>query len=119
MFYLTDQPNNNMKTLFLTVALALSLSAFAGGGGDGADHDKYCAKMKDGRLTVMHDNMVVTSMVMLDNGATLSADGTITDKDGTKRMLRENECITKEGKLWDKDMKKDGDMKDKDKSMPN
>ncbi|MCD6067116.1 MAG: hypothetical protein K0S33_1942 [Bacteroidetes bacterium] len=63
--------------------------------------DRYCAKVKDGKIVVMHDGMVLNSDVKLPNGVQVNADASVIDKDGIKRFLREGECVNKEGKSID------------------
>jgi hypothetical protein len=86
-----------MKHLILTAAISLlSLGTFAGNPTD--DHgDKYCAKMKDGKMVVMHKGSAITADVRLDNGATVKPDGTVLRKDGTNQVLSDGECIHQDG----------------------
>ena len=60
--------------------------------------DKYCAKLKDGKLVVMHDGTIVTEEVKLNDGSKIQPDGSVIDKDGVKRFLKDGECIDKSGK---------------------
>jgi hypothetical protein len=60
--------------------------------------DRYCAKVKDGKVVMMHDGAVLTGDVKLANGVQINADASVIDKDGIKRFLREGECVDKEGK---------------------
>jgi len=95
-----------MKKLILSIGLfALSLGAMAGEHGD-----KYCAKMRDGRMVLMHKGDVVTSSVTLDNGTIVKSDGTVVMKNGTTMMLKEGECIHKDGTMMMKDKKKKDNM---------
>jgi hypothetical protein len=82
-----------MKTLILTAAITLmSFGSLAGGPAN--DHgDKYCAKMKDGKMVVMHKGSIITADVRLDNGAVVKPDGTVLWKDGTNQILSDGECI--------------------------
>lgn len=75
--------------------------------------DKYCAKMKNGKLTMMHEGKELTADVTLDNGTRIKTDGTVVKKDGTKMTLKKGECVDREGKMAG--MYKDGDHKDHDK----
>lgn len=94
-----------MKTLtFLIAACTLTYSAVAGNPTN--DHsDKYCAKTKNGKLTIMHEGKELTSETTLSNGTRVSMDGTVTKADGSTMMLKEGECLDLEGKVMDKSTK--------------
>ena len=98
---------SNMKTRILAAAFALmSAGAFAGAANN--DHgDKYCAKMKDGKMVVMHKGSPITADATLDNGATVKPDGTVLMKDGTNMILSDGECINKDGSSIKKNTDKD------------
>jgi hypothetical protein len=107
-----------MKKTILSIAAALFfLGAVAGTGGPKGNGDKYCAKMKDGKMQVMHDGNTITSDVTLSNGTKIMMDGTVMKSDGTKMKLKEGECVDKNGmsSMDDKKgMNKDKDMNNKD-----
>src|SRR4051812_47113764 len=91
-----------VKTMISLMALSIfSLNVIAMDGEPSKkEHpDKYCAKMKDGKLAVMHENMEMTSEVTLSNGTKVHPDGTITKKDGSKTMLKEGQCVDMDGKV--------------------
>ncbi|HEV7231890.1 MAG TPA: DUF6799 domain-containing protein [Bacteroidia bacterium] len=92
-----------MKATYLFIAaglLALNLSAGNGVKATSAVHgDKYCVKLKDGRLVTMHEGSEITADVTLANGTQVKTDGTVIKKDGTKVVLREGECVDKDGKV--------------------
>lgn len=67
--------------------------------------DKYCAKLKDGKIVVMHKGMQVQSDVTLTDGSLIKADGSLITKDGIKRFMRDGECVTSDGKMMDPGMK--------------
>ena len=83
-----------MKKFILAVAvMAVSLGAFAGD-----EHgDKYCGKLRDGKIVVMQDGNVITSDVTLTDGTIVKPDGSVIMKDGSKMMLNDGECINKDG----------------------
>jgi len=83
-----------MKKFILAVAvMAVSLGAFAGD-----DHgDKYCGKLRDGKVVVMHDGNVLTSDATLADGSIVKPDGNVVMKDGSKMMLNDGECINSDG----------------------
>lgn len=86
-----------MKTLILTAAMALmSVGSFAGNPVNN-DGDKYCAKMKDGKMVIVHKGNPLTSEATLNNGAIVKPDGTVMMKDGTTVMLSDGECIHHDG----------------------
>ena len=61
--------------------------------------DKYCARMRDGKLIVVHDGAPISAEVKLSDGSKVSPDGSVIDKDGAKRFLQDGECIDKSGKM--------------------
>ena len=83
-----------MKRIILAVAvMALSFNSIAGD-----EHgDKYCAKMKDGKMVVMHNGMAITSEAKLNDGSVVQSDGTVVMKDGSKMTLNDGQCISKDG----------------------
>jgi len=92
-----------MKTFHTLAALILfSAFAFAGNGEPKKHGDKYCAKLKDGKIVVMYQGSALTSDVTLENGIQIKTDGVILRKDGTRNTLSEGECVDKEGKLVEK-----------------
>ena len=93
-----------MKTiLFLIAASLFSINAIAGHDTNlsKAHPNKYCAKMKDGKFTIMHEGNAIMSDVTLTNGTIIKMDGTIIKKDGTKTILKQGECIDNEGKIME------------------
>jgi hypothetical protein len=88
-----------MKKLTFLIATLISIYTFAGDGSNTEHGSKYCAKMKDGKLVVMHNDKTLTSDATLDNGTTIKTDGTILKKDGSTVMLKAGECANMEGKV--------------------
>jgi len=70
-------------------------------------NNKYCAKMKDGLLRVMHDGEEITVDVTLANGTQIKPDGTVVKKDGTRYLLKEGECVDLEGRIEDLPVKEE------------
>ncbi len=68
--------------------------------------EKYCTKMKDGMLKVMHEGKAITMDVKLADGSVIKPDGMLMKKDGTSMMLKEGQCIDKEGKVHETAMEK-------------
>jgi hypothetical protein len=86
-----------MKTLCMAIiAGMLSFNTIAGGNTK-ENPTKYCSEMKDGKLVVMHEGKVITADVTLADGTMVKMDATIVKKDGSKSMLKEGQCIDKNG----------------------
>ena len=64
--------------------------------------DKYCAKLKDGKVTMMYQGNVMTTNVTLENGTIVQSDGTVITKDGTRTTLKQGECIDTKGNIMQK-----------------
>jgi hypothetical protein len=90
-------------SIFFSFLTFLSLTA---NNGTGQSEEKYCAKLKDGVITVMYQGSHVTSDVTLDNGIVLKTDGTVIKKNGSKTTLKDGECIHKDGTISTKENKK-------------
>lgn len=91
-----------MRLVSLIAAIALSFNVMSATGWvepENKDKDRYCAKLKDGKLTVFHEGNTLTGTVTLTNGTQIMTDGTVMKKDGTKVMLKEGECVNKEGAI--------------------
>ncbi len=105
-----------MKTLaFLISACALSFNTLAGNIESNEHGDKYCAKTKNGKLTIMHEGKELTSDVTLSNGTRIAMNGTITKTDGTTMIIKDGECIDLEGKIEKPTIKKQKTGTDKKK----
>lgn len=61
--------------------------------------DLYCAKMRDGKLIVIHDGKELTTDMFLKNGSTIKPDGTVITREGVRTNLKEGECIDGNGKI--------------------
>lgn len=101
-----------MKTIFFLIAGSiLSFLVIAQDITTEPLWQKYCAKLKDGKMIVMTDGMELTSDVTLNNGTTIKTDGTVIKSDGTKIILEDGDCVDKDGKMVepyvDKKIKKD------------
>lgn len=60
---------------------------------------KYCAKMKDGKMMVTKDDVMLTADAKLANGMTIKTDGTIIKEDGKQIALKNGECIDSNGNM--------------------
>lgn len=55
---------------------------------------KYCTNSENGKLSITDmDGKLVTEPIALKNGATVSLDGIITWKDGSKSTLKPGDCV--------------------------
>ncbi len=94
-----------MKIIFSLIAATIfTISSFA----DNGHGDKYCAKMKDGLKVIMHKGDLLASEITLTDGSRLKTDGTVVKKDGTTWVLKDGDCVEKDGSASDmhkKDMK--------------
>lgn len=98
-----------MKKIFFVIATSVFSNYIIAGGTNyilKGHPDKYCAKMQDGRLTIMYQGNAITADVTLSNGIIVETDGTIIKKDGTKVELKEDECIDKDGNLTEENSRK-------------
>jgi len=80
-------------------SLCFFLVAYDKGRKPEKEDDRYCAKMKDGVMKVVHEGEVITMDVLLADGTQVKTDGNIIKKDGTRITLKEGECIDKSGQL--------------------
>jgi hypothetical protein len=95
-----------MKTrTIVIVMLASILSVYAIANTVFIHPEKYCAKMKDGKMVVMHQGSAIMTDVRLDDGTMVKMDGTIIRTDSSKSKLKVGECISKDGMVA-KEMKK-------------
>jgi hypothetical protein len=60
---------------------------------------EYCAKLKDGRLVVIHDETIMTAEVSLKDGVRIKPDGTVMVKDSVRFVLQDGECVDENGKM--------------------
>jgi hypothetical protein len=70
------------------------------------DDEKYCAKLRDGKLVIMHEGSILTGDVTLKNGTQIKADGSIVKQDGGTIVLKEGECVDQNGMSDEKKPKK-------------
>ena len=67
---------------------------------------KFCAKLKDGKIEIMHGTMALASDTTLANGVMIKTDGTVVKKDGTQTMLKNGDCVDHNGDWMPKMEKK-------------
>src|SRR5947208_3415592 len=60
---------------------------------------KYCAEIRNGKLTVLNEGMPIAEDITLANGTKIMMDGTVMMQDGTNRALTDGECIEKDGSI--------------------
>ena len=61
---------------------------------------KYCLSLTDNKAELQSDGKTVTSDVSLTCGATVSPDGKVTWKDGSKSTLKNGDCIDNTGATY-------------------
>ena|ERR1051326_4840405 len=98
------------KIIGLTVVSIFALNVFAAN----PWKDKFCAKMKDGKTIVMHNNKELTSDYIASNGVKIQTDGTVIRKDGSTFLLKDGQCVNTEGNLEKKGLMKKESRKDKE-----
>jgi hypothetical protein len=62
---------------------------------------KDCVMMKDGKMMVMKlgEKMELTESMTLDNGSTVTPDGTVKTKEGKSITLKNGDAIYMDGKM--------------------
>src|SRR5438552_2131344 len=98
-----------MKTIVVLIAMSIfSASAIAQFSSASANSwkNKYCATMKDGKLTVMNEGKAMTADVTLANGVKIKTDGTVTKANGTMVTLKDGECVDNAGNVVAKEKMK-------------
>ena len=107
-----------MKKIFFTLAAFIFFLQANAGNTHVLEKNssKYCAKMQDGRLTVVHEGSAITADVTLSNGIIIQTDGAIVKKDGSKVELKEGECVDKDGKIVEEVSKKKSETEKSKKS---
>lgn len=63
-----------------------------------AGNQQYCAKLKNGRITVLSGTNEISADIILDNGNIIRTYGSILKTDGSITVLRDGECVDSEGK---------------------
>lgn len=63
------------------------------------NEDKYCAKLKDGKIMVVREGSAIAADITLTNGTTIKTDGIVITKDGNSFTLKEGECVDKNGAI--------------------
>ena len=61
--------------------------------------DKYCASTRDGNTIIMNGKTELAVNMTLGNGSTITTDGYLIKKDGTKIALQSGDCVDKNGNL--------------------
>lgn len=84
--------------------------------------ERYCAKLKDGRVVMVSGQREISNDITLANGTKIKTEGPVVEKkDGTTKTLKEGECVDAQGnivkaKADDKFKKEDDKMKKDDKA---
>ncbi len=90
------------KIICLIAGSVFALSVFA----TNPWKDKFCAKMKEGKTVVMHNDKELSTDFTASSGVIIKTDGTVIKKDGSTFMLKEGQCVNTEGSLEKKGMGK-------------
>ena len=61
--------------------------------------DTYCASTRDGNIIVMNGKTELVVNMTLENGTTITTDGYVIKKDGTKTALKDGDCVDKNGNV--------------------
>lgn len=85
--------------------------------------ERYCAKLKDGRVVMVSGQREIFNDITLSNGTKIKTEGPVVEKkDGTTKTLKEGECVDAQGNLVktksDDKFKKDDDKIRKDDQAP-
>lgn len=89
-----------------------------GQSGFGQQSEEYCAREKDGRVVIVSGQREISNDITLANGTKIKSDGTLKQKSGTTKTLKDGDCVDAQGnvvksKSRDKDrMKNDRDYND-------
>jgi c-di-GMP-binding flagellar brake protein YcgR len=67
---------------------------------------KYCAMLLDGKITLTSEGKEIYTDILLVNGTKIKTDGTVVGKDGTETMLKNGECVDRDGKIEQQGKKK-------------
>ena len=55
--------------------------------------------MQDGLLVVIHEGKKITADAMLPDGTIIKSTGMVVKKDGSQVMLKEGQCVDKDGDI--------------------
>jgi hypothetical protein len=80
-----------MKNFLLVLVTSLFVLQGVFGFTQQKDGEQYCAKLRDGKLVMMHDDILLTGDVTLKNGTQIKVDGTIVKPDGGTIALKARE----------------------------
>lgn len=61
--------------------------------------EKYCARLRDGKMVVLYAGKEINNDIFLKNGSTIKPDGTVITKDGVRFNLKEGQCIDQNGSI--------------------
>lgn len=86
-----------MKTFLLALIISLFTLQGVFSWNNPTPDDQYCAKLRDGKLIMMHDGAIMTGDVTLENGTQIKIDGSVVKPDGETIVLKDGECIDKKG----------------------
>ena len=79
---------------------------------------RYCAMLKDGKMVLMKENVPVVADIELKDGSSISKDGSIRRKDGTKISLGNGECVDVNGTVIPRKVNSEKKGLEKDEPAP-
>jgi hypothetical protein len=79
--------------ILVKVCLLTTLSLSASGNSQKHNGGEYCAKVKDGKLYVVHHGKQITKDVRLSNGTIIKSNGIVIKRDGSSMVLKDGECM--------------------------
>jgi hypothetical protein len=88
--------------LLIATCVCLSAGLFAATYGIGQHSKKdisYCALLKDGQITLTADGKQVYADVKLEKGIKITTDGTVIYPNGFKVILKNGECVDRDGNI--------------------
>jgi len=88
------------RVLFAFTALIISASLHAqSNDSQSGDDNNYCAQSVVNKIVVIYQGSAIIEDAKLTNGTIVKTDGTLIMKDGTKTLLREGQCINRDGTI--------------------
>ena len=92
-----DQDPNSRRNPKMSVDTPHFQTTPSEGISGGADADKYCASVVGGKIAVIYKGKMIMDNITLSNGTVIFKDGTVVPVKGPKRILKNGECIDKNG----------------------
>ncbi|MFL5764988.1 MAG: DUF6799 domain-containing protein [Bacteroidia bacterium] len=87
------------RTIAFSISVLFAASVTLAFSQDPVMPERYCAELKDGKMTMILDSKPVTAEVALNDGSKLTPGGLLIKKDGTVVALKTGDCVDKEGNI--------------------